>query len=121
MSCWSGMYTDLFRALLNEKNARTHGILLSLLYCFCPAGAYWWLSGAIPEPPFDPIWRALEDRASGGTLKDHLLRYGFESLLDEVRPWGVDVSTGVETGGIKNEYKILSFIEKVRSFEQKSC
>lgn len=97
------MYTDLFLALLNEKNARTHGILLSLVYGFCPAAAYWWLSGAVPEQPFDPIWRALEDRASGRTLKDHLLRYGFENLIEEVRKY-ID-----EVGKYRTQYgRILS-------------
>lgn len=79
------MYTDLFLALLNEKNARTHGILLALLYSFCPAASFWWISGAVPEPPFDPIWQALKDRSSGRTLKECLLGYGFESLLDEAK------------------------------------
>ena len=97
------MYTDLFLALLNEKNARTHGILLSLVYGFCPAAAYWWLSGAVPEQPFDPIWRALEDRASGRTLRDHLLRYGFENLIEEVRKY-ID-----EVGKYRTQYsRILS-------------
>ena len=81
------MYTDLFLALLNEKNARGHPILSALIYAFCPAAAYWWMAGAVPELPFDPIWRSLEDLSSGGTLKDHLVRYGFDSLIDEVRKY----------------------------------
>ena len=39
-------------------------------------------------------------------------------LLEEVHPWGVDVSTGVETEGHKDPVKIAEFISKVRSFEQ---
>jgi hypothetical protein len=35
------MYTDLFIALLNRKNAREHPILSAILYAFCPAAARW--------------------------------------------------------------------------------
>lgn len=81
------MYTDLFLALLNRKNAREHPILSALLYTFCPTTAHWWFAGADPIPPFDPVWRSLEDLASGGTLLDHLTRYGFASLLEDIREY----------------------------------
>lgn len=36
------------------------------------------------------------------------------SLIKRVAPWGVDVSSGVETGGIKDIAKMKAFIEAVR-------
>ncbi len=38
-------------------------------------------------------------------------------LIESVRPWGVDVSSGVETNGRKDPAKIRGFIEAVRMAE----
>jgi hypothetical protein len=76
------MNTDLFTALLNRGNPRGHPILAALLYAVCPAAARWWLAGADPVIPFDPLWQALEDLVSGKTLKESISDYGFESLVD---------------------------------------
>lgn len=85
------MYTDLFLALLNRENARGHPILSALTYAFCPTAARWWLAGADPLPPFDPVWQSLQDLSSGGTLLEHLKRYGFEDLTEEIKAYVQEV------------------------------
>jgi hypothetical protein len=79
------MYTDLFLALLNRNNARGHPILSALVYAFCPTAAHWWLSGADPTPPFDPVWQSMQDLASEKTLLEYLVDYGFDGLVEEIR------------------------------------
>ena len=81
------MFTDLFLALLNRKNAREHPILSAMLYAYCPIAARWWLVGADPVLPFDPVWQSLRDLTSGETLHHYLTQYGFDGLLDEIRSY----------------------------------
>ena len=49
---------------------------------------------------------------SGGLRADNILE-----ALDRVRPYGVDVSGGVETAGSKDPEKIREFVRRVREWE----
>ena len=85
------MYTDLFRALKNPGNPRGHPLLAGLLYAFCPAAAKWWLAGAEPVIPFDPVWQALSDHTEGIVCQQALIEYGFESELDRAERFILNV------------------------------
>jgi len=49
--------------------------------------------------------------AAGGLDENNV-----ETCIKELKPFGVDVSSGVETEGFKDEAKIKNFIMKVRNF-----
>ena len=49
---------------------------------------------------------------AGGLTEENMGR-----ALEEVRPYGVDVSSGVERGGRKDPAKIHGFVQKVRRWE----
>lgn len=51
---------------------------------------------------------------AGGLTPDNV-----EQAMIEVNPWGLDVSSGVETQGQKDPYKIAQFIATIRSADQK--
>jgi hypothetical protein len=90
------MHTDIFHALLDERNRQARGnpILPALLYAYCPAAAGWWLAGERPEPVFDVIWQVLEDYVAGKTLKEALLDYEIgEAALPDIEEYIGQIST----------------------------
>jgi phosphoribosylanthranilate isomerase len=60
------------------------------------------------------IARALSERGFDFLLAGGLTPENVGRGVSGVAPWGVDVSSGVETNGVKDEAKILSFIQNVR-------
>ena len=65
-------------------------------------------------------WKLAQEAAkrfpiivAGGIGPENVAR-----LIETVAPWGVDVSSGVETGGVKDPAKIKEFIEAVRRADE---
>ncbi len=85
------MYTDLFNALLERRNPRKHPLLSALLYEFCPQAAFFWRSGLDPQPTLDPVWMAMQDKAIGGTLMEHLARYELGDFHDQAEAYVTDI------------------------------
>ena len=78
------------------------------------------LGGTGVRFPIKILEKSLEDMAAQGrTIKPFFLAGGLDwqnvaEVIGKTECFAVDVSTGVETDGVKDEAKIKKFIEKVR-------
>ena len=62
-------------------------------------------------------WSVAEGIASreGVLLAGGLTPENVGEAISQLSPWGVDISTGVETDGVKDHAKIRAFVEAVRA------
>ncbi|MBZ4665593.1 phosphoribosylanthranilate isomerase [Mahella sp.] len=77
------------------------------------------LDGAVPGSGHTFDWSLLHDVELKGhiILAGGLNPYNVKAAIATARPYGVDVSSGVETDGHKDAEKIREFIEAVRGIE----
>ncbi|MGN1331827.1 MAG: phosphoribosylanthranilate isomerase [Lachnospiraceae bacterium] len=62
-------------------------------------------------------WQVLKEIERPYFLAGGLSAENVEEAIKEVRPFCVDISSGAETNGIKDEEKIRCLVEKVRRFK----
>jgi phosphoribosylanthranilate isomerase len=73
-------------------------------------------AGAGEGKTFD--WSLLSEMKRPYLLAGGLGPENVEEAIQEIRPYGVDVSSGIETDGIKDPEKMRKFAEIVRAFQE---
>ena len=63
-------------------------------------------------------WSLLSEMKRPYLLAGGLGPENVEEAIQEIRPYGVDVSSGIETDGIKDPEKMRKFAEIVRAFQE---
>lgn len=60
--------------------------------------------------------RGYDFKGKKVVLAGGLTEQNVAGAIEEIRPWAVDVSSGVESGGCKDEKKIKAFLERVKAY-----
>ena len=107
-------------AYLNRLKLRTSLPIIkatSVLEVYPTGADYLLLDGHTPGSGQIFDWNRVGHQPKDFFLAGGLSPVNIEQALTAVRPYGVDVSSGVETNGVKDVQKIMDFIRKVREYE----
>lgn len=76
------------------------------------------LMGTEPGPDLDRLmdWSLLKGMRRPYILSGGLNPENLSDAIETLHPWGVNLSTGVETNGVKDRGKILAAVEIARKF-----
>lgn len=108
-------HAEISAAVWKGYNCMPPKQLICLLDAAAP-GAY----GGTGQPFDWQLAKAVTDKFSvmiaGGLNPDNV-----GELIKLTKPWGVDVSSGVETNGKKDRVKITNFIETIRKIDRENA